>query len=110
MINNSTPNETNIAYTKLRAGKYLATFTIKGIVEQVIISEQYDCNKISSNLWEIEGCIGWNFDLSDGDFPTLRTAKKTLAYYIASHIVDDADKTYGEPSADHKAFVKGMLN
>lgn len=102
MINNSTPNELNI--TKLRAGRYLASFNINGVTEQVLLEREFD------RTWEIVSCISWNTDFGLSGIDTLKEAKAILAYSIEDQAELDADKTYGEPSADHKAFVKNILS
>tara|TARA_R110002012_G_scaffold313860_1_gene526053 strand:+ start:59 stop:343 length:285 start_codon:yes stop_codon:yes gene_type:complete len=90
--------------TKIRAGRYLASFNINGVTELALVEKDID------GTWAINGCIGWNTDFSDGGFSTLRFTKQCLAFYIKDQATQDANKTYSEPSEDHKAFVKGMLS
>ena len=95
----------NMKLTKLRAGKYLASFDINGVTELAIIS-QNSWNKD----WEVDSCIGWNTDFSYGEYKSLREAKQSLAYDIECQTIADAGKTYGEPSDDHKEFVARMIS
>ena len=72
MTNNNTTTETKITYTKIATGEYLATFTLKGISEQVAIK------KVGNAHWKTDGSF-----MTESGFDALGAVKGYLAYHVA---------------------------